>query len=101
LKYEPPLSSVAVPSHCTNTVVCHGEPYPDVVDLEMEIGQDAADALKPAAQGFFVVALTTNRVGAAKAVMDIRRDCFQQLISAMVVDVVEALSDQFLDKMTV
>jgi len=42
----------------------------------MEIGQDAADALKPVAQGFLVVALTTNRVGAGKAVMDIRRDCF-------------------------
>lgn len=47
--------------------------HPDVVDLEMEIGQDAAEALKPAAQGFFVVALTTKRVGAGKAVMDIRR----------------------------
>jgi hypothetical protein len=52
-------------------------------------------------QGFFVVALTTNRVGAAKAVMDIRRDCLQQLIPAMVVDVVEALSDQFLDEIAV
>ena len=102
MKYEPPLSSVAVPSHCTNTVVCDGQPFTqDVVDLEMEIGQDAADALKPAAQGFLVVALTANRVGAGKAVMDIRRDCFQQLIPAMVVDVVEALSDWFLDKVTV
>jgi len=91
-----------VPSHCTNTVVCDGQPFTqDVVDLEMEIGQDAADALKPAAQGFLVVALTTNRVGTGKAVMDIRRDCFQQLIPAMVVDVVEALSDWFLDKVTV
>src|SRR5439155_27224266 len=25
LKYGPPSSSVAVPSHCTNTVVCHGQ----------------------------------------------------------------------------
>ena len=72
--------------------------HPDVVDLQMEIGQDAADALKPAAQGFFVVVLTTNRVGAAKAVMDIRRDCLQQLTLAMVVDVIEALSDHFLTK---
>jgi hypothetical protein len=47
------------------------------------------------------VALTTDRVGAAKAVMDIRRDCCQQLIPAMVVDVVEALSDQFLDEVAV
>jgi hypothetical protein len=47
------------------------------------------------------VALTTKRVGAGKAVMDIRRDCFQHLIPVMVVDVVEALSDQFLDKITV
>jgi hypothetical protein len=39
------------------------------------------------------VALTTNRVGAGKAVVDIRRYGFQQLIPAMVVDVVEALSD--------
>jgi hypothetical protein len=67
--------------------------HPDVVDLDMEIGQDAADALQPAVHGFFVVALTTNRVGAGKAVMDIRRYWFQQLIPAMVVDVVEALSD--------
>jgi hypothetical protein len=75
--------------------------HPDVVDREMESGQDAAEALKPAAQGFFVVALTTKRVGAGNAVMDMRRDCFHRLIPAMVVDVVEALSDRFLDKITV
>src|SRR5215211_1115728 len=63
--------------------------HPDVVDREMEIGQDAAVALKPAAQGVFVVALATNRVGAAKAVMDVRHYGSQQLIPAMVVDVVE------------
>jgi hypothetical protein len=51
--------------------------------------------------GFFVVALTTNRVGAGKPVMDIRRYGFQQLILAMVVDMLEALSDQFFDKVTV
>jgi hypothetical protein len=67
----------------------------------MEIGLDAAEALKPAAQGFFVVALTTKRVGAGQAVMDIRRDRFQHLIPAMVVEVVEALSDSFLDDVTV
>jgi hypothetical protein len=33
--------------------------------------------------------------------MDIRRYWFQQLIPATVVDVVEALSDQFLDEVTV
>lgn len=38
---------------------------PDVVDLDMEIGQDATETLKPAAQGSFVVALTTKRVGDA------------------------------------
>ena len=80
-----PLSSVAVPSHCDK----HGgmpRPalHPDVVDLDMEIGQDAAKALKPAAHGFFVVALTTKRVGAGNAVMDMRRDRFHRLIPAMV-----------------
>ena len=53
--------------------------YPDIVDLDMEIGQDAAEALKPAAQGFFVVALTSKRVGAGNAMMDMRRDCFHRL----------------------
>ena len=97
-----PLSSVAVPSHWANTVVCPGQPiHPDVVDLDMEIGQDAAEALKPAAQGFFVVALTTKRVGAGNAMMDMRRDCFHRLIPAMVVDVVEGLSDSFLNNVTV
>jgi hypothetical protein len=67
----------------------------------MDSGQDAAEAFKPAAQGFFVVALTTKRVGAGKAVMDIRRDWFQHLVPAMVVDVVEGLSDSFLDNVTV
>ena len=62
---------------------------------------DAADALKPAAQGFFVVALTTKRVGAGNAVMDMRRDCFHRLIPAMVVELVEALSDSFFDNVTV
>src|SRR5437667_7439198 len=31
LKYEPPLSSVAVPSHCTNTVVCDGQPFTQIL----------------------------------------------------------------------
>ena len=75
--------------------------HPDVVDLDIEIGQDAAEALKPAAQAFFVVALTTKRVGAGNAVMDIRRDCFHRLIPAMVVDVVEGLSDLLLHNVTV
>ncbi len=48
--------------------------HPDVVDLEMDIGQDAPEAFKPAAQGFIVVALTTERVGTTKAVMNIPRD---------------------------
>ena len=75
--------------------------HPDVVDREMEIGQDASEALKPAAHGFFVVALTTKRVGAGNAVMDMRRDRFHRFIPAMVVDVVEGLSDFFLDNVTV
>jgi hypothetical protein len=51
----------------------------------MESGQDAAEALKPTAQDFFIVALTTKRVGAGNAVIDMRRDCFYRLIPAMVV----------------
>jgi hypothetical protein len=47
------------------------------------------------------VALTTRRVDAGQAMMDLRRECVQHLIPAMIVDVVEALSDRFLDKMTV
>jgi hypothetical protein len=47
------------------------------------------------------VALTTKRVGAGKAVMDIGRDWFQHLIPAMVVDVVEGLSDSFPHNVTV
>jgi hypothetical protein len=47
------------------------------------------------------VALTTKRVGAGNAVMDMRRDCFHRFIPAMVVDVVEGLSDFVLDNVTV
>jgi hypothetical protein len=43
--------------------------------------------------GCFVVALITNRVGAGKAVTDMRYYWFQQRLSAMMVDVVEALAD--------
>ena len=46
-----------------------------------------------ATHGFFVVALATKRVVAGNAVMDMRHDCFHRLIPAMVVDVVEGLSD--------
>jgi hypothetical protein len=67
----------------------------------MESGLDAAETLKPAAQGFLVMALTSKRVGAGNAVMDIRRDCFHRVIPAMVVDVVEGLSDFFLDNVAV
>jgi hypothetical protein len=97
-----PFSSVAVPSHWANTVVFHGQPFtPDVVDRNMESGQDAAEALKPAAQVLFVVALTTKRVGAGNAVLDMRRDRLHRFIPAMAVDVVEGLSDFFLDNVTV
>jgi hypothetical protein len=47
------------------------------------------------------MALTTKRVGAGQVVMDIRRDRSQHLIPAMVVEVVEALSDSFFDNVTV
>jgi hypothetical protein len=47
------------------------------------------------------VALTTKRMGAGNAVMDMGRDCFHRFIPAMVVDVVEGLSDFFLDNVTV
>ena len=56
----------------------------------MESGQDAAEALEPAAQGCSVVALAAKRVGAGNAVMDMRRDRLQRLIPATVVDVVGA-----------
>src|SRR6516162_9333846 len=75
--------------------------HPYVVDLEVEIGQDSTQALEPTAQGFYVVAFAPDRVGAAEAVMDIWRGGFQQLVIAMAVDVVEALSDQLLDEIAV
>jgi hypothetical protein len=75
--------------------------HPDVVDLDIEIGLDAAEALKPAANGCFVVALTRERMGAGNAVMEMRRDCFHRLIPAMVVDVVKGLPDFFLHNGTV
>ena len=65
-EYVPPSSRVAVPSHCTNTIVCHGQPVTqNVPDLEMEIGQDAREALKPEAQRISVVPLAADRVVAA------------------------------------
>ena len=57
---------------------------------------DAAEAFKPAAQGFFVVALTSKRVGAGKVMIDMWRDWFQQFVPAMVVHVFEGLSNRFL-----
>src|SRR3989337_2562246 len=75
--------------------------HPDVVDRDTESGQDAAEALKPAAQIIFVMALTTKRMGAGNAVMNTRRDGFHRLVPAVVVDVVEGLSDLFFDYVTV
>ncbi len=49
----------------------------------------------------FVVALTTEPVGAGHAMVDMRRDCFQRFIPAMVVDVVEGLSDSIFDNAAV
>jgi hypothetical protein len=48
--------------------------HPNVVDLDMKIGQDAAEALKPAAQASLCV-------GVGNAVMNMRRDCFYRLPS--------------------
>ena len=67
----------------------------------MEIGQDTREALEPEAERLSVVALTTDRVGAEEAVVDVRRDRSQQFIPPMIVDVVEALSDPPLDDRTV
>src|SRR5688572_25532826 len=75
--------------------------YPDVVDCDAESWLDAAEALKPAAKGFFAVALTTKRVGAGNAVMNMRRDCFCRLIPSMVVNVVEGLLDFCLNNVAV
>src|SRR5438552_4172018 len=75
--------------------------HPDVVDRDMESGQDASEALKPAAQSLFVAALATKRVGAGNTVMDTRRDCFHRFIPAVVVDMVEGLSDFLLDDVAV
>ena len=49
--------------------------HPDIVDPEMD-GQDTAEALKPAAQGFFVVALTSKSVGFRRTAQAIRRRSF-------------------------
>src|ERR687897_3897085 len=70
---------------------------PDLLDLETEIGQDARETLEPAAQRFPVVALTTDGVDAAEAVMDVWGDRSHQFVPAMVVDVLEGLSDFPLD----
>src|SRR5215475_726706 len=71
--------------------------HPDVLDLEMEIGQDACQALEPQAQSLFVVALATNRMDPAEAVMDSRDNRGHQLVPTVVVDVVEGLADSLLD----
>ena len=67
----PPFSSVAVPSHCTNTIVCHGQPFTQMSLIQLEVGQHTCEAFEPAAQRVSVVALATDRVGAEKAVMDV------------------------------
>ncbi|MBZ9964478.1 hypothetical protein [Mesorhizobium sp. BR1-1-2] len=66
-----------------------------------ETRQDTAEAFKPAAQGFLVVALSAKRVGAANPMMEMRRECFRRRIPAMIVDVIEALSDRFLDEIAI
>src|SRR5262252_7392496 len=71
--------------------------HPDVLDLEMEIGQDSRQALEPQAQSLLVVTLTTNRVDPAETVMDSWADGGHQLVPTMVVDVVEGQADSLLD----
>src|SRR4051795_10307655 len=71
--------------------------HPDVVDLEVEIGQNAGESLEPESQRRLVMALTANRVVAEKAVMDVRCDRSHQLVPATVVDLIEALPDSLLD----
>src|SRR5262249_58658015 len=63
----------------------------------MEIGQDACQALEPQAQSLFVVALATNRMDPAEAVMAGRDNRGHQLVPTVVVDVVEGLADSLLD----
>src|SRR3954469_17809764 len=75
--------------------------HPDVVDLDLERGQDASEPLEPAAQGRFVVALPAQRVIAGNTVMDMRRYRLHRFIPAMVVDMVEGLSDLLLDDVAV
>ncbi len=58
----PPSSNVAVRPLRKHGGVPRPTVHSDVVDLDTEIGQDAAEALKPAAQVLLVVALTTKRV---------------------------------------
>jgi hypothetical protein len=84
-----------VASHCTNTVVCQGQSFTQMLlTLIWRLGRTRPRRSSQRCM-VFVVALTTNRVGASKPVMDIRRHRVSQLIPALVVDVVEALSDYF------
>ena len=56
-------------------MVCHGQPFTQMLLIfELEIGQDAREALKPAAQSVSVVALTTNRMGATQSVSSSTED---------------------------
>ena len=54
----------------------HGVPrpalHPDIVDLQIEVGQDAGQPLEPLAQSLSVMPLTTDRVDAAEAMVDAR-----------------------------
>src|SRR5262245_42166591 len=75
----------------------HGVPRPafdpDVVDLDMKVWQDAADTLYPAPHRLLVVALATDAVRAAEAMMDIWRNRLEQLIALVTVDVIKTLSN--------
>ena len=91
-----------MPSHCTNTVVFHGQPFTQMLLIvEMEVGQDTCEAFEPAPQRVLVVALPTDRVCAEESVVNSGCDRAHQRIPPMVVDVIEALSDPALDDQAV
>ena len=83
-----------MPSHCTNTMVFHGQPFTQIsLIVEMEVGQDTCEAFEPSPQRVSVVAFAADRVVAEEPVVRRRRDRAHQLIPPMVVDLVEALAD--------
>jgi len=77
------------------------KPEAAAVNTRLSSSPKTAEPLEPAAQGRFVVALPAQRVMAGNTVMDVRRDRLHRFIPAMVVDMVEGLSDFLLDDVAV